>query len=288
MPELDLVSKGMTTCQGCAMELIARSALEVLGPKTITMTPPSCSAIITGNGDETGWGIPCVQTVLMSLPAFASGVSEALKIQGKNDVNVMGYAGDGGTFDIGFQALSGAIERGHKAIYICCNNEAYMNTGGQRSSATTLGATTKTTPTGKKEVSKNIDFMLLHTPLVYQATASVGDIKDFKRKVAKAATKDGPCFIHVMSPCPSGWKFPTDQTIQIAKKAIKSGMWLLWEREGGKITINRKPTDFDAIPEYLHSQHRFDRLTAELTERIISDAKARYDTLLKLSEIDIV
>ena len=128
MPELDLVSKGMTTCQGCAMELIARSALEVLGPKTITMTPPSCSAIITGNGDETGWGIPCVQTVLMSLPAFASGVSEALKIQGKNDVNVMGYAGDGGTFDIGFQALSGAIERGHKAIYICCNNEAYMNT----------------------------------------------------------------------------------------------------------------------------------------------------------------
>ncbi len=164
MPELDLVSKGMTTCQGCAMELIARSALEVLGPKTITMTPPSCSAIITGNGDETGWGIPCVQTVLMSLPAFASGVSEALKIQGKNDVNVMGYAGDGGTFDIGFQALSGAIERGHKAIYICCNNEAYMNTGGQRSSATTLGATTKTTPTGKKEVSKNIDFMLLHTP----------------------------------------------------------------------------------------------------------------------------
>ena len=100
MPELDLVSKGMTTCQGCAMELIARSALEVLGPKTITMTPPSCSAIITGNGDETGWGIPCVQTVLMSLPAFASGVSEALKIQGKNDVNVMGYAGDGGTFDI--------------------------------------------------------------------------------------------------------------------------------------------------------------------------------------------
>ena len=136
-----------------------------------------------------------------------------------------------------------------------------MNTGGQRSSATTLGATTKTTPTGKKEVSKNIDFMLLHTPLVYQATASVGDIKDFKRKVAKAATKDGPCFIHVMSPCPSGWKFPTDQTIQIAKKAIKSGMWLLWEREGGKITINRKPTDFDAIPEYLHSQHRFDRLT---------------------------
>ena len=123
MPELDLVSKGMTTCQGCAMELIARSALEVLGPKTITMTPPSCSAIITGNGDETGWGIPCVQTVLMSLPAFASGVSEAPKIQGKNDVNVMGYAGDGGTFDIGFQALSGAIERAVASL-VAMQNES--------------------------------------------------------------------------------------------------------------------------------------------------------------------
>lgn len=285
MAELDLLSKGMTTCQGCPMELIGRAALEVLGPKTITMTPPSCSAILTGSGDETGWGIPSVQTVLMSLPAFASGVSEALKIRGMNDVAVMGFAGDGGTFDIGLQSLSGAIERGHKAIYLCYNNEAYMNTGGQRSSATTLGASTKTTPTGKKEVSKNIDFMLLHTPLAYQATASVGNIKDFKRKLAKAATKDGPCFIHIMTPCPSGWKFPTDQTIQVAKLAIRSGMWLLFEREDGKITINQKPTDFDLIPQYLKGQKRFNRLTDEIIEEIIKEAKNRYETLQRLAEL---
>ena len=265
MAELDLLSKGLTTCQGCPMELVGRAALEVLGPKTITMTPPSCSAILTGSGDETGWGIPSVQTVLMSLPAFASGVSEALKIQGKNDVTVMGFAGDGGTFDIGFQALSGAIERGHKAVFICYNNEAYMNTGNQRSSATTLGASTKTTPTGKKEVSKNIDFMLLHTPLAYQATASVGNIRDFKRKLAKAATKDGPCFIHV---------------------AAKCGMWLQFEREDGKITINQKPTNFDLIPEYLGKQKRFNRIDDEIRERIIAEAKSRYETLQRLAELN--
>lgn len=286
MAELDLLSKGLTTCQGCPMELIGRAALSVLGPRTITMTPPSCSAILTGSGDETGWGIPSVQTVLMSLPAFASGVSEALKIRGMDDVTVMGFAGDGGTFDIGLQSLSGAIERGHKAVFICYNNEAYMNTGNQRSSATTLGASTKTTPTGKKESSKNIDFMLLHTPLAYQATASVGNIRDFKRKLAKAATKDGPCFIHVLAPCPSGWKFPTDQTIEIAKLAVKSGAWLQFEREDGKITINQKPADFELINTYLDSQKRFNRVTGEIRERIISEAKGRYETLCRLAELD--
>ena len=287
MFELDLVSKGVTTCQGCPMELLARSALKVLGKKTITMTPPSCAAILTGNGDETGWGIPAVQTVLMSLPAFASGVSEALKIQGKNDVTVLGLAGDGGTFDIGLQSLSGAIERGHRAVFICYNNEAYMNTGNQRSSATTLGAYTKTTPTGKKEVSKNIDFMLLHTPLAYQATASVGDIPDFKRKLAKAAEKDGPSFIHVLCPCPSGWKFPTDQTVKIGRLAVTSGFWLQFERENGRITINRKNVDFSLIPQYLSAQGRFRNIDDSIRSRIIDEAKKRYETLLRLSEIEL-
>ena len=279
---------GHKACPGCGAALAIRLALKVLGERTIAVIPPNCMSTVAFIYPHMPLYVNGMIPPFAGTAAAMSGILAGAKAQGLEDYHVVGFAGDGGTADIGLQALSGMIDRNDKAIFICYDNEAYMNTGGQRSSATTLGATTKTTPTGKKEVSKNIDFMLLHTPLVYQATASVGDIKDFKRKVAKAATKDGPCFIHVMSPCPSGWKFPTDQTIQIAKKAIKSGMWLLWEREGGKITINRKPTDFDAIPEYLHSQHRFDRLTDELTERIISDAKARYDTLLKLSEIDIV
>jgi len=144
----------MTTCEGCPMELIARAVVNTLGSDTVTMTPPSCAAILTGSGDETGWGIPSIQTMLMSLPAYASGVSEALKIQGKSNVNVMGFAGDGGTFDIGLQSLSGAIERGHKAIFICYNNEAYMNTGNQRSSATTMGHGLRQHLQGKKKAAK--------------------------------------------------------------------------------------------------------------------------------------
>jgi pyruvate ferredoxin oxidoreductase beta subunit len=283
--KLDLVSKGMTTCEGCPMEMIARSAVEVLGSKTIALTPPSCSAIITGNGDETGWGIPSIQTVLMSLPAYASGVSEALKIRGKSDVHVMGLAGDGGTFDIGLQALSGAIERGHKAIFLCYNNEAYMNTGNQRSSATSLGAWTKTTPTGKKESSKNIDFMLLHQNLAYQATASIGNIRDLKKKIQKASTKDGPCFIHVHAPCATGWKFPVNKTVTVAKLAIQSGLWLLWEREDGKIKINQKPVKWDAAYEYMKLQGRFARITDETINKVIEEAKQRYETLLKLEEL---
>lgn len=284
MAELDLLSKGLTTCQGCPMELVGRAAVEVLGAKTIAMTPPSCSAILTGSGDETGWGIPSVQTVLMSLPAFASGISEALKIQGKDDVTVMGFAGDGGTFDIGFQALSGAIERGHRAVYICYNNEAYMNTGNQRSSATPLGAATKTTPTGKKETAKNIDFMLLHTPLAYQATATVGNIRDFKQKLKKAAGQNGPSFIHVLTPCPSGWKFPTEQTIQIAKLAVQCGAWLQFERENGVITINQHPINFGLFRQYLDRQKRFRHVDDELCGRMTQEARRRYEILRLLAQ----
>lgn len=281
-----LLSKGMTTCAGCSMELIARSALDVLGSNTVVMTPPSCSAILTGGGDETGWGIPSVQTVLASLPAYASGISEALKIQGKGDVNVLGFAGDGGTFDIGLQALSGAIERGHKAIYICYNNEAYMNTGNQRSSATMAGAWTKTTPSGKKESSKNIDFMLLHQCLSYQATASIGNIRDLKMKVEKASRQSGPSFIHVHAPCTTGWKFPSSKTVEVGKLAIKSGLWLLWEKENGKIKINQHRIDWDLVKDYMRLQGRFKNITDEVIEEIIKEAKNRYKNLLKLEEIE--
>jgi len=268
------------------MELIARASLEVLGPNTVTMTPPSCSAILTGGGDETGWGIPSVQTVLASLPAYASGISEALKIQGKEDVNILGFAGDGGTFDIGLQALSGAIERGHKAIFLCYNNEAYMNTGNQRSSATSLGAWTKTTPTGKKEPGKNIDFMLLHQNLDYQATASVANIKDLKRKVEKASRQKGPSFIHVHAPCNTGWKFPASKTITVAKLAVRSGLWLLWEKENGRVKLNQRPVDWNLADEYIRMQGRFDKITDEVIEQIKTEARNRYNNLLKMEEIE--
>lgn len=279
-----LLSKGLTTCTGCAMELIARVMLEELGEKTVLTTPPSCSAILTGFEQTTGWGVPAQQTVLMSIGAYISGISEGLKIRGEEDVNVVGFAGDGGTFDIGLQAISGAIERGHNFLVVTYNNEAYMNTGNQRSSATTLGAWTKTTPTGKKEASKNIDFMFLHQPLAYQATASVADINDLKRKFRKAAKIKGPKFIHVQTPCTAGWKFPPSQTINVAKLAVQSGMWLLWEREGSKLKINKKPKDYGLIKDYLGTQKRFANVTDEVIEILTDEAKKKLEFLESISE----
>jgi pyruvate/2-oxoacid:ferredoxin oxidoreductase beta subunit len=184
--------------------------------------------------------------------------------------------------------LSGAIERGHKALFICYNNEAYMNTGNQRSSATSLGAFTKTTPTGKKESSKNIDFMLLHQDLAYQATASIGDIQDFKRKVKKAKEVDGPSFIHVHAPCPSGWYFPTGQTIKVGRLAIESGLWQLWEKENGKIKINRKKFDLEKVNEYLSLQGRYKNVTDEVIEEIKKEVMRKYEVLKKFEELDFI
>ena len=204
--ETSLISHGLTTCEGCAMEIVARHTLEVLGPKTIMLTPPSCSAILTGYGWETGWKVPGFQSNLENIAAFCTGISETLDLLDKKDVNVVAFAGDGGTVDIGLQALSGAIERGHKFIYICYDNEAYMNTGIQRSGGTPLGAWTTTTPSGKKQEKKDVVAMLMAQGIPYIATASAGDVLDLRKKVEAASKTDGPSYIHVLSPCPPGWR----------------------------------------------------------------------------------
>ena len=281
------VSQGISTCQGCMIDVIFRNVLEIMGKDTVLVIPPGCAAQFSGTGPEASVTVAGIQGNLENSAAIASGISEGFKAQGNDHTRVVVLAGDGATVDIGIQSLSGAMERNEDILYICYDNEAYMNTGNQRSSATTLGAYTKTTPTGKKEVSKNIDFMLLHTPLAYQATASVGDIPDFKRKLAKAAEKDGPSFIHVLCPCPSGWKFPTDQTVKIGRLAVTSGFWLQFERENGRITINRKNVDFSLIPQYLSAQGRFRNIDDTIRSRIIDEAKKRYETLLRLSEIEL-
>ena len=287
------LSPGHRMCAGCGATIAVRNVLRGLhdGDEAVITCATSCLEVSSFMYPYTAWKDSFIHDAFENAGATCSGVETAYRAlrkkgKAKNTHKFIAFGGDGGTYDIGFQSLSGAMERNHDMVYVCYDNEAYMNTGNQRSSATTLGASTKTTPTGKKESAKNIDFMLLHTPLVYQATASVGNIPDFKRKLKKAASKDGPCFIHVLAPCPSGWKFPTDQTIEVAKLAIKSGAWLQFEREDGKITINTKPTDFQLINQYLDGQKRFGRVTPEIRERIIAEAKGRYETLCRLAELD--
>src|SRR5690554_1743744 len=245
----DLVSKGLTTCEGCGMELIARSILDVLGQNTIMLTPPSCSAILTGFGSETGWKVPAFQSNLENIAAYCSGISVALEYQNRDDVYVVALAGDGGTVDIGLQALSGAIERGHRFIYICYDNEAYMNTGIQRSGSTPTGAWTTTTPGGKKETKKNIVEMLLAQGIPYIATASVGYIDDFKKKLEKAKDIDGPAYIHTLIPCATGWRFHSRETIKIAQLAVDTNLYPLFEAIDGEIKVTKKVSNVKSIEE---------------------------------------
>jgi pyruvate ferredoxin oxidoreductase beta subunit len=187
-------------------------------------------------------------------------MSNAFRAAGKK-TNVIVYAGDGGTLDIGIQAMSGAFERGTDFVYICYDNEAYGNTGMQRSGATPLGAKTTTTPTGKTDFKKDIDAIIAAHDPPYMATAAAAYPQDLFKKVQKALTFRGPSFIHVLVPCPPGWRFSTEKTVEMGKLAVKSGMWVLYEREYGKLTIGAQSRAAmkKALPleEYLAPQGRF-------------------------------
>lgn len=275
----ELISKGVTTCEGCGMELLARAILDVLGENTIILTPPSCSAILTGFGEETCWRIPSFQSNLENIAAYCSGISEALKFKGKDDIYVVALAGDGGTVDIGLQALSGAIERNHKFIYVCYDNEAYMNTGIQRSGSTPTGAWTTTTPGGKNESKKDIVGMLMAQGIPYIATASIGYIDDLKNKLRKAKEVDGPSYIHTIQPCSAGWRFQPKYTIKIAQLAVDTNLFPLFEAVNGEIRITRKNSKPKPIREYLNMQGRFKDITDEQLAILENKSKIYYDKL---------
>jgi pyruvate/2-oxoacid:ferredoxin oxidoreductase beta subunit len=275
-----LIYHGLTTCEGCGMEIIARAMVNALGPRTIVLTPPSCSAIITGFGRQTGWRIPAFQSNLENIAAYMSGIREGLEITGQKDICVAGLAGDGGTVDIGLQALSGAIERGHKFIYICYDNEAYMNTGIQRSGATPQGAWTTTTPGGKPEMKKDIVGMLLAQGIAYAATASIGYVDDLAKKILRAKDVDGPSYIHVHQPCGTGWRFPASQTINVARAAVDSGLWPLFEVVDGQVHVTKKVKQLKPLSEYVKSQGRFANLSAEAIELWQQRVSDKYSALI--------
>ncbi|HEY8426009.1 MAG TPA: thiamine pyrophosphate-dependent enzyme [Limnochordales bacterium] len=276
----DLVSPGLTTCEGCAMEIVARAMTRVLGPRTIVLTPPGCSAILTGFGTETGWKIPAFQSNLENAAAYMSGIRAGLDALGKDDVAVVTLAGDGGTVDIGLQALSGAVERGHRFIYICYDNEAYMNTGIQRSGATPLGAWTTTTPGGKRQHKKDIIAMLMAQGIPYIATASAGYIEDFMRKLERARQVDGPAYIHVHSPCPTGWRMPACDTVRVARLAVESLLWPLYEVVEGRLRVTVKVKEPKPVQAYLEAQGRFRGVSPEDAQRMQERAVRHYRRLL--------
>ncbi|BDH80079.1 MAG TPA: pyruvate synthase subunit beta [Methanothermobacter sp.] len=265
IPKEELLAPGHRGCAGCGATLGVRLALKVLGKNTIAVSATGCLEVITTPYPETAWEIPWIHVAFENAAAVASGIERALKAKGKKDINVVAFAGDGGTADIGMQALSGAMERGHNIIYICYDNEAYMNTGIQRSGATPYGASTTTSPPGKKSFGedrpkKNMPFIMAAHGVPYVATASISYPEDFMKKVKKAKETEGPAYIHLHQPCTTGWGFDPSKTIEIGRLAVETGAWLLYEIEEGEFKITYRPIQRKPVTEYLEVQRRFKHL----------------------------
>lgn len=271
-----LVTHGVSSCQGCALELIMRNVMDVLGSDTVLIIPPGCAAMFSGSGIEGSVKVAGVQGNLENSAAIACGVANGFKNQGNTHTKVVAFAGDGGTVDIGLQALSGAMERNENILYICYDNEAYMNTGIQGSSSTPSGAKTTTTPAGKLGHSKDLMRIVMAHDVPYAASASVANLQDLRRKVQKAKEVDGTSVLHIHSPCPTGWGYHSSKSIELAREAVQSGAWLLFEFENGKIKLNQEPKKLGDIDAYINGQKRFRSFTEAQKALLRSDIIARY------------
>lgn len=259
-----LLSYGTRSCAGCPASLAVRRILEATGDNVIVVNATSCLEVTTTQYPLSSWNVPYIHTAFECTGAVASGVESALK-KLKREANVVAIAGDGGTFDIGLQSLSGMIDRGHNVMYICYDNECYANTGLQRSSATPYGAATTTSPAGKfsignKTFKKPIVQMIAAQGAPYVATASLAYPDDLEMKIKKALSIKGPKFIHIHAPCPISWRFDTSETIYIGRLAVETGMWVLCEIENGKIKLNLIPKERKPVSAYLMKQGRFKHL----------------------------
>ena len=283
-PAKGLVAHGVSTCAGCGLELAIRVILDVLGERTAIIIPPGCAALFSGYGNETTLRIPGFQGNLENTAAIAAGVRAGFDQQGITDMTVLGMAGDGATVDIGLQALSGALERGDRILYVCYDNEAYMNTGIQASSSTPLLASTTTTPAGKPVTRKNLMQIVGAHGIPYAATASVGYVDDLRKKVARARAADGPAFLHIHAPCPTGWGYLPAKTIEVARLAVATRCWNLYELINGRdITISRKIKETRPVKAYLELQKRFKGVTEEGLDRIQAQVDADYAYLERLA-----
>ncbi len=265
MENSPLFKSGHTACAGCGQAIAARLVVEASGANTIIANNTGCLEVFSTKYPETAWGVPWIHSLFENSAAVASGVEAALIYLGKKDgINVIAQGGDGSSGDIGLQALSGRLERGHDILYVCYDNEAYMNTGIQRSGLTPFDTNTTTSPSGARS-SGNIrpkkpmpEICLAHG-IPYVATASAGFPQDLTRKVKKAISIKGPKYIQIHVPCPLGWRHETNQMLPVAKLAVETGLYPLFEYENG-VLINRRQFTPKPVEEYLKAQGRFKHL----------------------------
>jgi len=293
-----LFTPGHRACAGCGATIILRQVMETAGKNTVVCFATGCMEVVSTIFPYTAWDVPYLHVAFENAAAALSGVEKAyvaLKKKGeiKEDINFIAFGGDGGTYDIGLQALSGAMERGHNLLYICYDNGAYMNTGIQRSSATPFGAHTTTSPAGKKipgklQWRKELTEIIASHNVPYVAQASPSHWQDLMEKVKKALSIKGPKFMTILSPCPVGWYYPTNETIKIAKLAVETKFWPLYEIENGVHRITVKPRKFKPVEDFLKMQGRFKHLFTDENKWIIDKLKEeidrRWERLLKLEE----
>lgn len=256
---------GHKACGGCGGSLTIRLVLKVLGPRTITVLPAGCMSAVGFIFPQMTFAGNAMISTFAGTASMLSGIRAGLDARGIKDCHVVGFAGDGGTADIGLQALSGAIDRNDRIIYICYDNEAYMNTGIQKSGLTPHGAITTTTPSGSSAngcmtFKKNMFEIVAAHGIAYAATASVGFISDLLNKVEKAKKIDGTSYIHVFAPCPTGWGYETADTFEISREAVSCGLWYLAEFENGQFRLNHNPGKLAPVQSYLKRQSRFKHL----------------------------
>ncbi|MCC6651627.1 MAG: pyruvate synthase subunit beta [Candidatus Eisenbacteria bacterium] len=281
MPNGEFLESGHLACPGCGASLSMRMVLKAMGEKTIVALPACCWSIIAGPYPQSSLKLPLYHSAFETGASVASGIKAALLARGDTETTVLAWAGDGGTFDIGLQALSGAAERNEDFLYVCYDNEAYMNTGIQRSSATPLGAWTTTTPGSHPEgrPKKDILAILAAHRIPYAASATVAYPEDLLAKVRKAKSIRGTRFLHLLAPCPPGWKTGDDETIELARMAVRARIFPLVEIENGETWRITVDSPGDPVGPYLAKQGRFKHLGREDAAAIQAGVDARWKAL---------
>ncbi|MBN2488392.1 MAG: pyruvate synthase subunit beta [Methanosarcinaceae archaeon] len=262
----NLLASGHRGCAGCCNAMAAKFTLMAAGEDCIVVSPTGCLEVMTTPYPESSWGVPWIHSLFENAAAVASGVEAALKAMGKAEkTKVLVIGGDGATIDIGIRSISGAFERGHDITYVCVDNEAYMNTGVQRSGGTPFDASTTTSPAGKvsfgnQRPKKNMPAIIVAHGSPYVATASLAYPKDMIRKIRAAIDTKGPTYVHVHSPCTTGWGFDTSKTVEVARLAVETAMWPMYEIENGRVIKVHKIKEQKPVEDYLKMQRRFKHL----------------------------
>ena len=293
LPVEEPLAPGHRACQGCGEVLALRQVMKALGNNVIVVSATGCMEIISSPYPQSAWRVPWLHVAFENAAAVASGVEAAHKamirkgrMEDKN-TTFLAVAGDGGTADIGIQALSGALERGHNFVYVCLDNEAYMNTGIQRSSSTPYGAGTTTSPPGKKSIGqqtwkKNMPAIAAAHDIPYVATASPAYYVDLMNKAKKASMIKGPAYIHIFSPCPTGWRCAVEDAVQTGRLVVQTKIFPLYEVIDGKYRLSRKIKKPKPVTEYFKLQRRFRHLTEQDIAMIQERVDREYNRLLEL------